>query len=86
MTVLTEKGPVTAVVKSSRERRLLSQHYDAVRLLRAGADGAEAALKVFDGKTVGGHKLITDPKLLIQLEEAGLLDFDGFYGSLGVGS
>jgi len=57
-----------------------------LRMFRAGEDGAEAALKVFDGKTVGGHRLITDPKLLIQLEEAGELDFDTLYTSFGVGS
>jgi hypothetical protein len=51
-------------------------------MFRAGEDGAEAALKAFRGKTVGGHKLITNTKLLIQLEEAGQLDFDAFYTSI----
>lgn len=86
MTVLTGKGPVTAVVRSSRERRLLAQYDTALRMFRAGEDGAEAALKAFEGKTVGGHRLITDPKLLIQLEEAGQLDFDTLYTSFGVES
>jgi hypothetical protein len=50
---------------------------------RAGEDGAEARLKEFEGKTVGGHKLITDTKLLTQLEEAGLLDFEDLYAPPG---
>jgi hypothetical protein len=55
-------------------------------MFRAGADGAEAALKAFKGKTVGGHRLITDIKLLIELEEAGQLDFEGFYTAIGARS
>jgi len=86
MTVLTEKGPVTAVVTNSRERRLLGQYDAALRTFRAGGDGAERALKAFEGKTVGGYTLITDAKLLIQLEEAGQLDFDTFYASFGARS
>jgi hypothetical protein len=86
MTVLTERGPVTAVVKDSRERRMLG-HYDAaLRIFRAGEDGAERALKAFEGKRVGGYTLITDAKLLIQLEEAGQLDFDTLYTSFGARS
>lgn len=86
MTVLTEKGPVTAVVRNSRERRLLGQYDAALRMFRAGEDGADTALKAFEGKTVGGYRLITDTKLLMQLEEAGQLDFDTLYTSFGVGS
>ena len=86
MTVLTARGPVTAVVKNSRERRLLGQYDTALRMFRAGEDGADTALKVFEGKAVGGYKLITDTKLLIQLEEAGQLDFDTLYASFGVRS
>jgi hypothetical protein len=38
-------------------------------------------LKAFEGRRVAGHTLITDTKLLIQLEEAGQLDFDNLYTS-----
>jgi hypothetical protein len=86
MTVLTEKGPVTAVVSNSRERRLLGQYDTVLRTFRARRDGAERALKAFEGKTVGGYTLITDTKLLIQLDEAGQLDFDTFYASFGARS
>ncbi len=86
MTVLTSRGPLDAVIHNSRERRLLHRYEVALRMFRAGEDGVEAALKAFKGKSVGGHKLITDTKLLIELEEAGLLDFGSLYTSFGARS
>jgi hypothetical protein len=83
MTVLTSRGPLDVVVPNSRERKLLSQYDFALRMFRAGEDGADTALRAFEGKTVGGHTLITDIKLLIELEEAGQLDFEGFYVAIG---
>jgi hypothetical protein len=81
MTVLTRFGPTTAAVHGSQERKLLGRYNLALRMWRAGEDGAAAAIRTFRGKTVGGHTLITDTKLLIQLEEAGRLDFDNLYSS-----
>lgn len=86
MTVLTSRGPLDVIVSNSRERKLLSQYNLALRMFRAGEDGAEAALKRFKGKKVGGHRLIVEIKLLIELEEAGQLDFEGFYVAVGVRS
>jgi hypothetical protein len=83
MSVLTSQGRVDVVVRNSRERRLLHQYESALRAFRADEEGAEAALKAFDSKSVGGHMLITDPLLLIQLEEAAQLDFDSLYSSFG---
>jgi hypothetical protein len=50
-------------------------------MFRGAEDGAVEELKSFEGKTVGGYELITDPKLLIELEEAGQLDFENLYSS-----
>lgn len=86
MTVLTSRGPVDVIVRNSRERKLLHEYELALRMFRAGEDGAEAALKAFEGKAVGGHALITDIKLLIELEEAGQLDFENFYTPIGARS
>lgn len=83
MTVLTSRGPLEVIVSNSRERKLLSQYNLALRMFRAGEDGAEAALKAFEGKKLGGHTLIVDTKLLTELEEAGQLDFEGFYIPIG---
>jgi len=83
MTVITSRGPLAVIVSNSRERKLYHQYNLALQMFLAGEDGAEAALKAFEGKTVGGYVLITDIKLLIELEEAGLLEFDGFYTPIG---
>jgi hypothetical protein len=86
MTVLTSRGPLDVVVPNSRERKLLNKYDFALRMFRAGEDGADAALKALEGETVAGHTLITDIKLLIELEEAGQLDFEGFYVAVGARS
>jgi hypothetical protein len=83
MNILTEFGPKAEIVQSSKARKLLGRYNRAVRMFRAGEEGAEAALQKFRGKQVAGHILITDVKILVQLEEAGRLDFDDLYSSLG---
>jgi hypothetical protein len=83
MNVLTEFGPTPEIIHSSRERKLLGRYNRALRMFRAGEDGAEAELHAFRNKKVAGHTLITDINVLIQLEEAGRLDFDDLYSSLG---
>jgi hypothetical protein len=83
--VLTEQGPVFTVVRSSIERTRLSRYYVALRKWRAAEDGAADELSKFEGLKVAGYVLITDPDTLIRLEEAGQLDFDAFYYSLGGG-
>jgi hypothetical protein len=86
MTILTENGPVFAVVKSSIERSRLSRYDIALRKWRAAESGAEQELLTFEGQSVAGYVLITDPDMLIQLEEGGGLDFDEFYYTIGGGS
>jgi hypothetical protein len=83
MTVLTRKGRVDVIVRTSRERKLLHEYESAVRMFRAAEDGAEEELKKFEGKTVGGYELITDIKQLIELEEADELDFESLYSPVG---
>jgi len=83
MTVLTRQGRVDVIVRNSRERRLLHDYESAVRMFRANEDGAEEELKRFEGKTIAGHQLITDTRLLIELEEADELDFESLYTSVG---
>jgi hypothetical protein len=85
MMILTERGPIFDVVRSSVERTRLSRYNTALRKWRAAEDGAYEELLTFKGQTVAGHVLITDQDLLIRLEEGGQLDFDAFYYSLGGG-
>ena len=83
--ILTEQGPIFTVVRSSIERTRLSRYYVALRKWRASEDGAAEELSKFEGLKVAGYVLITGPDTLIRLEEAGQLDFDAFYYSLGGG-
>ena len=83
MTVLTPTGRVAVIVRDSRERKLLHEYESTVRRFRAAEDGAEEELKRFEGKTVGGHKLIVDVRVLIELEEADDLDFESLYSPFG---
>jgi hypothetical protein len=85
MMILTERGPIFDVVRSSIERTRLSRYNTALRKWRAAEDGAYEELLAFKGQTVAGHVLITDQDVLIRLEEGGQLDFDAFYYSLGGG-
>ena len=82
MTVLTRHGPTRVLVRGSIERTRLARYNIALKMWRAGEDGADRALRVFRGLTVGGHVLITDADLLIELEEAGELDYT-LYISIG---
>jgi hypothetical protein len=86
MQVLTIRGPEDVIVRKSRERKLLHEYNLALRMFRAAEDGAEAELKKFEGKTVGGHVLVTDFNLLIQLEEADQIDAETFYTEIGARS
>ena len=79
MVILTGQGPITVPVTGSIERTRLGRYDIALRKWRAGEDGAEKELGAFRGQKVAGYVLITEPKLLIQLEEAGQLDFDALY-------
>ena len=83
MTILTKQGPIFDVVRGSKERTRLALYDNAVRKFRAGEDGAVEELARFEGQTIAGHELITDPDILIHLEEAGQLDFDALYYSAG---
>lgn len=84
--IRTDQGRKTALARNLRERKIAHAHDSAIRMWRADEDGAEAALKAFEGKTVGGHRLITDTKLLTELEEAGQLDFEDLYAPPGAES
>jgi hypothetical protein len=83
MIVLTDRGSVEAVVSDSRERRLLHHYEIAVRDFRGDKPGALRALNKFEGKTVGGHVLVTDPTILLRLEGADLIDAEAFYAEVG---
>jgi len=82
MNIVTPQGPITALVRGSRQRTILAEYNIALRKWRENRPGAQAELAKFEGKRVAGHVLITDTKLLATLEDAGLLGFDELYSSL----
>jgi hypothetical protein len=77
---------ITVPVTGSLERSRLGRYDIALRKWRAGEGGAEKALRAFRGQKVAGYVLITETKLLIQLEKAGQLDFDTLYSFFGAKS
>jgi hypothetical protein len=86
MEVLTRKGRISVIIRNSSERRRLHDYENALRMFRGAEDGAQAELKKFEGKTVGGNVLITDVKVLIDLEEADQIDAETFYTEIGARS
>ena len=75
-------GPIQITVKGNKEATELAAYVTArAAFLRSGD---ESALRRFHGKKVGGHILVTDPKLLTAQAEQGE-SFDQLYSSL-VGS
>jgi hypothetical protein len=85
MNVLTEFGPMPTLVHGLRERLRLSRYENAVRKWRGDEPDAEDELAKFEGQTVGGRLLITDPGVLATLGEADRLDVDAIYAGFGGG-
>ena len=81
MNVLTEDGLQPTLVKGFGGRARLGRYDNALRRFRGGERGALADLLSFRGQKVGDRELITDPNILMTLEEAGLLDFGELYTS-----
>ncbi|MGA7796006.1 MAG: hypothetical protein WCA19_23485 [Candidatus Acidiferrales bacterium] len=77
LNVLSFDGYVPVVVRSSKQAKLDSRHLIAVsRFLRTGDTDL---LKPFIGKHVGGVELLTDPDLLRDFADAGLVKLDALY-------
>jgi DNA-binding CsgD family transcriptional regulator len=75
-------GPIQVTVKGSKDATELAAYVSArAAFLRSGD---ESLLRRFDGKKIGGHALVTDPKILTSQAEQGE-SFDQLYSSL-VGS
>jgi len=72
-------GPIQVTVKGSKEASDLAAYVSTrAAFLRSGD---ESVLRPFQGKKIGGHTLVTDPKLLTAQAEQGE-SFDQLYSSL----
>ena len=77
MLVPTALGTSPIVVRGSKQATQLGKYMSAVaKYLRTGDT---EALMVFEGESIGGHALITDPGTLGSLAQAGALQLDEIY-------
>lgn len=75
----TTKGMSPVSVRGSRQASLLGRYLSAVgEFLRTGK---AKKLKKFNGKRVGGQRLITDPETLITIAQAGALRLEDIYAA-----
>lgn len=77
--IVTDVGAVVVNARGSRQRELAGRHRAVWTKVLPG-ELPPRALEEFRGKTVGGHKLISDPNRLFILAEGGELDqLDALY-------
>jgi hypothetical protein len=79
--LLGRQGYVTVQAHGSAEAELASA-YSAALVRWARPTGRASELAPFVGKQVGGHALLTQPRALRALADAGLLQLDSLYASL----
>jgi hypothetical protein len=84
MLVPTTVGNTPVTIRGSKQASELGKYMSAVgKYLRTGD---VEALARFQGKSIGGHPLITDPELLSSLAQAGALTLDEIYALPGASS
>jgi hypothetical protein len=84
MLMPTALGTAPVKVRGSKQASLLGKYMSAVgQYVRTGDT---EALKEFDGKTISGNPLITDPQTLTVLAQAGSLQLDQIYALPGASS
>jgi len=77
MLVPTLLGNVPETIRGSKQASLLGRYMSAVGyFLRTGN---AKRLKEFEGRSIAGHLLITDPETLTSLAQAGALQLDEIY-------
>jgi hypothetical protein len=77
MLIPTSQGTTPATIRGSAQASVLGRYMAAVgKFLRTGDTDA---LDEFEGRSIAGHRLITDPEELSLLAEAGSLQIDSIY-------
>jgi hypothetical protein len=77
MLIPTSRGTTPTAIHGSEQASQLGRYMSAVgKYLKTGNTGA---LQEFEGQSIGGHRLITDPTTLNHLAEAGSLQLDSIY-------
>ncbi len=73
-------GPVTVLAHGSEEARFASAYLASLTRWKRNEKAYELAS--FHGKTIGGFELITAPRTLRALRDAGLLQLDSLYAAM----
>jgi hypothetical protein len=81
MEVISTKGVVDALVRSSRQRSLLGAHRSAIGRLLDPRSNDDKPLRRLRGKRVAGFELETDPERVEELFRVGELDVPDIYVS-----
>lgn len=77
MLVPTPRGPAPVTIHGSNQASQLGRYMSAVgKFLRTGDTDA---LDEFEGQSIAGHPLITDPDTLSSLAQGGALQLDAIY-------
>ena len=77
MLVPTLTGPTPVEIRGSKRASQLGRYMSAVGMyLRTGNVDA---LDEFEGQSIAGHRLITNPEMLTSLAQAGALQLDEIY-------
>jgi hypothetical protein len=77
MLIPTSRGAIPVVIHGSEKASQLGRYMSAVgQFLRTGNTDA---LDDFEGQSIAGHSLITDPETLSSLAQAGALQLDEIY-------
>jgi hypothetical protein len=77
MLIPTSHGTEPVKIRGSEDASRLGRYMSAVgKYLKTGNTDA---LQEFDGQSIGGHRLITDPSTLNHLAEGGSLQLDSIY-------
>lgn len=77
MTVIGPQGPIEVIVTGSQNRSLVARHRAAINHFAATSDPSR--LRQFEGLTVAGVELETDPDLIQEWGDLGVLDIDDLY-------
>ena len=75
--VLTTEGPKVVEVQDSDEASRVGEHWNAIKHFLNTGD--ETRLRGFDGETVAGVVLETDPDAIEEWARTGEIDFEEIY-------
>jgi len=80
LTLPSSRGPVRVRAHGSKQAQFASGYLSG--LARWARTHKASELAEYEGKTIDGFELVTDPRTLRALRDAGLLQLDSLYAAL----